>query len=139
MFDLSAVQAAIREVGFDGWLLYDFRGLNVLARRVAGPRRRSHAVAPLVLLRPGARASRASSSTASNRRRSITCPGSTKTVYLPLAGTRSRRRRSRRAERSASRWSTRRATPTRTSRRVDAGTVELVQLVRRRGRRRRAT
>ena len=34
MFDLSAVQAAIRDSGFDGWLLYDFRGLNVLARRV---------------------------------------------------------------------------------------------------------
>src|SRR5438128_242643 len=34
MFDLAAVQAAIREQGLDGWLLYDFRGLNVLARRV---------------------------------------------------------------------------------------------------------
>jgi Xaa-Pro aminopeptidase len=34
MFDLANVQAAIREVGLDGWLLYDFRGLNVLARRV---------------------------------------------------------------------------------------------------------
>jgi Xaa-Pro dipeptidase len=34
MFDLSAVQAALREEGLDGWLLYDFRGLNVLARRV---------------------------------------------------------------------------------------------------------
>src|SRR5207244_9764387 len=31
---LNAVQAAIRQLGFDGWLLYDFRGLNVLARRV---------------------------------------------------------------------------------------------------------
>jgi Xaa-Pro dipeptidase len=34
MFDLPAVQAALREEGVDGWLLYDFRGLNVLARRV---------------------------------------------------------------------------------------------------------
>jgi Xaa-Pro aminopeptidase len=34
MFDLSAIQASIRSLGFDGWLLYDFRGLNVLARRV---------------------------------------------------------------------------------------------------------
>jgi Xaa-Pro dipeptidase len=34
MFDLASVQAAIREGGADGWLLYDFRGLNVLARRV---------------------------------------------------------------------------------------------------------
>lgn len=34
MFDLHAVQAAIRGFGLDGWLLYDFRGNNVLARRV---------------------------------------------------------------------------------------------------------
>jgi Xaa-Pro aminopeptidase len=34
MFDLASVQAAIRDLGLDGWLLYDFRGLNVLARRV---------------------------------------------------------------------------------------------------------
>ena len=36
MFDLSAVQAAIREAGCDGWLLYDFRGQNILAQRIAG-------------------------------------------------------------------------------------------------------
>jgi Xaa-Pro dipeptidase len=36
MFNLSAMQAAIASLGFDGWLLYDFRGLNVLARRVVG-------------------------------------------------------------------------------------------------------
>ncbi len=35
-FELGDVQAAIREFGFDGWLLYDFRGLNVLALRVLG-------------------------------------------------------------------------------------------------------
>jgi Xaa-Pro aminopeptidase len=34
MFDLPSVQTAIRDLGFDGWLLYDFRGLNILARRV---------------------------------------------------------------------------------------------------------
>lgn len=34
MFDLAAVQAAIRDAGFDGWLLYDFRGSNILAQRV---------------------------------------------------------------------------------------------------------
>lgn len=33
-FDLPAIQAALREFNLDGWLLYDFRGLNVLARRV---------------------------------------------------------------------------------------------------------
>ena len=34
MFDLRAVQAAIRDADLDGWLLYDFRGSNVLAQRV---------------------------------------------------------------------------------------------------------
>lgn len=36
MFDLGAVQAALDEFGFDGWLLYDFRGLNILALRILG-------------------------------------------------------------------------------------------------------
>jgi Xaa-Pro aminopeptidase len=36
MFDVKAVQSAVRDLGLDGWLLYDFRGLNVLARRVLG-------------------------------------------------------------------------------------------------------
>jgi Xaa-Pro aminopeptidase len=34
MFDLPSVQTAIQNLGLDGWLLYDFRGLNVLAQRV---------------------------------------------------------------------------------------------------------
>jgi Xaa-Pro aminopeptidase len=34
MFDLKSVQSAVAQLGIDGWLLYDFRGLNVLARRV---------------------------------------------------------------------------------------------------------
>ena len=34
MLDIARIQAAIREDGFDGWLLYDFRGLNMLARRI---------------------------------------------------------------------------------------------------------
>ena len=36
MFNLAAVQNAISSLGFDGWLLYDFRGLNMLARRIIG-------------------------------------------------------------------------------------------------------
>jgi Xaa-Pro dipeptidase len=36
MFDLTSVQKAIASFGFDGWLLYDFRGLNMLARRIIG-------------------------------------------------------------------------------------------------------
>src|SRR5262249_41181311 len=36
MFHLPSVQKAIQDLGLDGWLLYDFRGLNILARRVLG-------------------------------------------------------------------------------------------------------
>jgi Xaa-Pro dipeptidase len=36
MFDLPSVQTALQQLAIDGWLLYDFRGLNVLARRVLG-------------------------------------------------------------------------------------------------------
>lgn len=36
MFDLTAVQGALDQLGLDGWLLYDFRGLNILARRIVG-------------------------------------------------------------------------------------------------------
>ena len=34
MFDLAAIQKTLRDFGLDGWLLYDFRASNVLARRV---------------------------------------------------------------------------------------------------------
>ncbi len=34
MFNLASVQSALRDLGVDGWLMYDFRGLNVLARRI---------------------------------------------------------------------------------------------------------
>ncbi|MEX0701145.1 MAG: M24 family metallopeptidase [Planctomycetales bacterium] len=36
MFDTAEVQAALHEFHVDAWLLYDFRGSNVLARRVLG-------------------------------------------------------------------------------------------------------
>lgn len=38
MFDLAAVQAALRDQKIDAWLLYDFRASNVLARRIVGLR-----------------------------------------------------------------------------------------------------
>jgi Xaa-Pro aminopeptidase len=51
MFDLDAIQSALQEFGLDGWLLYDFRGSNLLARRVldleakpAGTRRFLYAI-----------------------------------------------------------------------------------------------
>ncbi|MCR9120047.1 MAG: aminopeptidase P family protein, partial [bacterium] len=36
MFPLQEIQAALRKFEIDGWLLFDFRGSNVLARRVMG-------------------------------------------------------------------------------------------------------
>ncbi len=36
MIDISAIQSALCEFGIDGWLLYDFRGSNVLVQRVLG-------------------------------------------------------------------------------------------------------
>jgi Xaa-Pro aminopeptidase len=36
MFDLTAIQNALGRFGLDGWLLYDFRQSNILARRVLG-------------------------------------------------------------------------------------------------------
>lgn len=34
MFNLNAIQKALADFGFDGWLLCDFRGSNMLARRI---------------------------------------------------------------------------------------------------------
>lgn len=36
MADVPAIQAALQQLGIDGWLLYDFRASNPLARRVVG-------------------------------------------------------------------------------------------------------
>lgn len=36
MFDLAAVQSALQSLRVAGWLLYDFRGSNPLARRIVG-------------------------------------------------------------------------------------------------------
>lgn len=36
MFDLAKIQSALRQFNLDGWLIYDFRGSNLLARRVVG-------------------------------------------------------------------------------------------------------
>ena len=36
MLKVDAIQDALRKFELDGWLLYDFRGTNPLARRVLG-------------------------------------------------------------------------------------------------------
>jgi Xaa-Pro dipeptidase len=40
--DIGAVQAALAADGLDGWLLYDFHGLNPIAGALAGTRRSGH-------------------------------------------------------------------------------------------------
>ncbi|MDR1990760.1 MAG: aminopeptidase P family protein [Acidobacteriaceae bacterium] len=40
VLDVSAVQAALRAEGLDGWLLYDFKGINPIAADVTGVARR---------------------------------------------------------------------------------------------------
>jgi Xaa-Pro dipeptidase len=123
MFDLSAVQTAIREAGCDGWLLYDFRGQNLLAQRVAGvmpklsrrwfyfvpaqgePRKLVHAIEPASLDH---------------------LPGSQKTVYRRWqdleAGV---QKLVSGAKRIAMEYSERNSNPY--IGRVDAGTIELVK------------
>jgi Xaa-Pro aminopeptidase len=124
MFDLTAVQAAVRGAGCDGWLLYDFRGQNVLAQRVAGlaekklsrrwfylvpasgePRKLAHAIEPAALDH---------------------LPGTAKTVYRRWqeleAGVGELVKG---AKRVAMEYSPRNANPY--IGRVDAGTVELVK------------
>ena len=34
--DVTAVQAALAADGLDGWLLYDFHGINPIAAEIAG-------------------------------------------------------------------------------------------------------
>jgi Xaa-Pro dipeptidase len=36
MFSLAPIQSALAQFNLDGWLIYDFRGSNLLARRVVG-------------------------------------------------------------------------------------------------------
>ena len=112
MFDLNAVQVAIREAGFDGWLLYDFRGQNVLAQRVARCGRRSSRGGGSTSSRRTV--SRRSSFTRSSRRHSITCRASQDDLP-PVAGTRSRRGGTAEGIEGRSPWSTARGTPIRTS------------------------
>jgi Xaa-Pro dipeptidase len=124
MFDLDQVQAAIRDEGLDGWLLYDFRGLNVLAARVTGTAeghrtRRWFYYVP-ANGEPKKLVHRIESASLDH------LPGSDKTVYLKwqeleagvgqlLAG----------AKRVAMEYSERNGNPYVS--RVDAGTVELVR------------
>ena len=88
MFDLIAVQRSLREFGLDGWLLYDFRGTNILARRVLGLEQKPVGSRRFFYFVP-----------AEGQPRKLVhrietgalddLPGE-KTVYLPLAGSRGR-------------------------------------------------
>ena len=124
MFDLAAVQAAIRDQQLDGWLLYDFRGHQ--RARPAGRRpRREEALPPLVLLRPrGGRAAEArprdragvARSCCRGRRPSTAAGRNWKPASAELVAG---------AKRVAMEYSPRNANPYIS--RVDAGTIELVR------------
>ena len=74
MFDLTAVQKSLAEFGLDGWLLYDFRGSNVLARRVLGLDQKPTGTRRFFYFIPAPGNSRRSWSTGSRPPRSTTCP-----------------------------------------------------------------
>ena len=82
MFDLAAIQKTLREFGLDGWLLYDFRGSNVLARRVLDLEQKPAGSRRFLYMIPAVGAAGASSSTASRPGRSTTCPAA-RSCYLP--------------------------------------------------------
>ena len=74
MIDIPAIQSALGEFGIDGWLLYDFRGSNLLAQRCwAWPHRTLAAVATLIAFRR--RASRGKLVHRIEEGRSPACPG----------------------------------------------------------------
>ena len=75
MPDIPAIQAALQQFGIDGWLLYDFRGSNPLARRVL-----QIPDGAMLMRAAGSTSSRPAASrknycTASNRQRSTTFRG----------------------------------------------------------------
>ena len=124
MFDLKSVQSAIRDQGLDGWLLYDFRTINILAARIAGTvdAHRSRRWAYFIPAKgePRKLVHRIEQAALDH------LPGSDKTVYLKwqeleagigklLAG----------AKRVAMEYSPRNGNPYIS--RVDAGTIELVR------------
>ena len=74
--DVAAVQAALEADGLDGWLLYDFRGLNPIAADVTGVDRQGGHLATRrwYYLIPGQRRAARRWSTRSSATRSRTCP-----------------------------------------------------------------
>ncbi len=73
MFDLALLQTALRDFGIDGWLLYDFRGSNLLARRILDLDQKPVTTRRFFYLVP-AQGRRASWSIASRPACSIICP-----------------------------------------------------------------
>ena len=74
--DVAAVRDALNAEGLDGWLLYDFRGINPIAADVTGrrPAGRSPRDPTLVLPDSGQRRATQGWCMRSNRRRWLICP-----------------------------------------------------------------
>ena len=114
MFELGPVQDALKEQGLDGWLLYDFKGSNPLARSHPRPGRPQAVLAPVLLPGSRRRVLRSSWSTRSSRVRSTTCRARSRLPEVAGAGSWRRRAWSQAAGRW--RWSTRLGTRIPTSR-----------------------
>ena len=133
MFDLAAIQKSLREFGLDGWLLYDFRASNVLARRVLDLEAKPAGSRRFFYMIPGHGRARPSWSTASRPPRSISLPGG-KTIYLPWQELEAGIGHLVCGQADGWRWSTRPRVSNPYVSKVDAGTVEVVRSLRRRGR-----
>ena len=126
MFELGAVQDALKEYGLDAWLLYDFKGSNPLARKILEPRRPQAVLPTLLLPRPRPKGSRSSSSIRSRSGALDHLPGS-KRVYLRWQELEDAVVEGLVKGRSKVAMEYSPGTRTRTSRGSDAGTVELVR------------
>ena len=132
MFDLKAVQQSLCDFGLDGWLFYDFRGSNILARRVLGLDQKADGEPPVLLLRAGTgRAAQAGASHRDGRaRRSCRARRSIYLRWQDLeAGVAQLLKGSRRV---AMEYAPRVSNPYIS--RVDAGTIEFVRSLRGRSR-----
>ena len=115
--DIAAVQAALERDGLDGWLLYDFHGSNPIARRLAGLRRHGKMTTRRwYYLIPADRGAARSWCTPSSVTTSTHLPGDKTRLRRPRAAGQPASNALLDGRRSASRWSTRPATPSRTSR-----------------------
>ena len=125
MFDLPAMRAALLEFGFDGWLLHDFRGSNVLARRILELDGRPTTSRRFYLLRAGRRRADRVWSIGSRPACSTTCRGRSASTSGGRTWSRASDRSWPGRRRVAMEYSPRNNIPYIS--RTDAGTIEVIR------------